>query len=209
MIFAFETSTPRASLALWDEGKIVWEADFTTQRAHNSRIFGPVEEALKVAGEKIELIVVGNGPGSYSGVRVGISVANGLSLARGIPVIGMSSLSAYPEGNCTVISDARRKTIAVAAVKNRQLTAEPDLIDADEFAASISGFPTPIYTADAHLAEEYESVTPGYPTASALAEAVSAFDAATIQSMAEKPLEPHYLRPPFITVAKKKPSFRK
>ncbi len=209
MILALETSTPRASLALFDKGAVVWESDFTTARAHNAKIFEPVAEALKIAGDALELIAVGIGPGSYSGVRVGISVTNGLGLAREIPVIGVSSLAAFPEANCTVISDARRKTFAIATVENRELVSEPDLIDAEKFAALLPTFQARLFTPDFHVADEFESITLAFPTATELAKIAADFDAETVAKLAKKPLEPHYLRPPFITVAKKKPSFRK
>lgn len=209
MILALETSTPRASLALFDNGAVVWESDFTTARAHNAKIFEPVAEALKIAGDALELIAVGIGPGSYSGVRVGISVTNGLGLAREIPVIGVSSLSAFSEASCTVISDARRKTFAVATVENRELVSEPDLIDAEKFRALLLTFQAPLFTPDTHIADEFESISLAFPTATELAKIAAGFDAETVAKLAKKPLEPHYLRPPFITVAKKKPSFRK
>ena len=183
--------------------------DFTTARAHNSRIFEPVAEALTFAKDALELIVVGIGPGSYSGVRVGISVANGLGLAREIPVIGVSSLAAFPAANCTIISDARRKTYAVATVENRALVSEPDLIDAEKFVTSLPDFETPLFTPDRHVADEFESISLAFPTAGELAEVASGLNSAELEILAKKPLEPHYLRPPFITVAKKKPSFRK
>ena len=205
MILALETSTPRASLALLEKGEIVWQSDFTTRRSHNSKIFEPVAKALEIAGEKIQLIVVGTGPGSYSGVRVGISVANGLGFARGIPVIGISSLAAYPAEKCTVVGDARRKTFSVAEIEDRQLIAEPNLIDEEKFTSAIPELQSPIFTPDSHVAETFESITLEFPTAENLAKIASCLSADAIETLSKKPLEPHYLRPPFITVAKKKP----
>jgi tRNA threonylcarbamoyladenosine biosynthesis protein TsaB len=209
MILVLETSTPRASLALFDQDEIVWEADFVTRRSHNSKIFEPVKDALEIAGEQLSLIAVGVGPGSYSGVRVGISVANGLGFARGVPVVGLSSLAAFPEADCTVISDARRKTFSVGRVVNRDLTAEPELVDAEKFSSVLETIEGPVFTADEHVADAFEEITLCYPAASQLARAAAQLTADEIVNLSAKPVEPHYLRAPFITVAKKKPSFRK
>ena len=83
MILGIETATPRASLALYDRDadEVLWSRDFTTERAHNGVIFEPVSEMLEQYRDQLTGIVVGVGPGSYSGVRVGIAVANGLGLS--------------------------------------------------------------------------------------------------------------------------------
>ena len=88
MILALETSTRRASLAVvsGSDGELCWEAAFETDRSHNSKIFDPVQEALDRFGDALTAIAVGIGPGSYGGIRVGIAVANGLSVSRGLPV---------------------------------------------------------------------------------------------------------------------------
>ena len=97
MILALETSTRDASLAVRDRatGALVHESVFTTERAHNAVIFGPVETIVKEYRDRLTGIVVGLGPGSYGGVRVGIAVANGLSIAMGLPLAGRSSLEAW------------------------------------------------------------------------------------------------------------------
>ena len=88
MILAIETSTTGASLALVGRqgGDVLWQASFESDRLHNAKIFDPVAEALDISRGKLGRIVVGLGPGSYSGIRVGIAVANGLGLALDVPV---------------------------------------------------------------------------------------------------------------------------
>ena len=74
MILAIETSTTKASLALMqpESGEVLWESAFESDRLHNAKIFDPVIEALDLCREKLQQIIVGLGPGSYSGIRVGI-----------------------------------------------------------------------------------------------------------------------------------------
>ena len=94
-IVAIETSSPRGSVARYEDGRVVEVIGFTSDRSHNSVIFAPLAAALK-AGPP-DLIVAGTGPGSYSGIRVGIAAGLGISLTHGVPLIGLPSLTAFGE----------------------------------------------------------------------------------------------------------------
>lgn len=208
MILGIETSTPQASLAIWDSESrsVVWEKSFTSHRAHNSVIFEPLAEALESWQESLTGIVVGTGPGTYSGVRVGIAVAHGISLPLGIPVCGMTSLEAWTSGNDTyrVVGDARRKSYFFAEVNGRQLQGEPELhtgeklgelLD-DAFSSGLS-----VFTADRSVAEHFEGCALAYPEAAILA--CRAADGGKAVWDSKVPLEPYYLRAPYITTPKK------
>ena len=206
MILAIETSTREASLAVWDrDGKCaVHAAGFVTERAHNAVIFGPVEEILSAYRDKLEGIVVGLGPGSYGGVRVGIAVANGLGIALGIPVAGCSSLEAWnvTEDSYVVIGDARRGSFFLAEVNNRQLSGEPQLHPVDEMAHISTAYRTRgvrLFTPDSRVSGALPDVMISFPHASRIAERLgdSKFGAAGGEM-----LEPHYLRAPYITMPK-------
>lgn len=207
MILGIETATPRASLALFDSraDEVVWKRDFTTERAHNAIIFEPILEMMSNYRNQLTGIVVGVGPGSYSGVRVGIAVANGLSLSISVPVLGRSSLEAWEvgENSYAVISDARRQSFAVSEVLNRKLRGEPDLIGTGEVEAKLeelSGRGLPVYSAELSVADAYEAVSLAHPDAAKLAREVGKVNPA---DWSEAPLEPHYLRAPYITTPKK------
>lgn len=206
MILAIESSVPKASLALFDRGKnaAVWTRRFTSQRAHNAVIFEPLEEALAVSGRSLELIVIGRGPGSYGGVRVGIAVAHGLSLALGAPVIGISSLEAMDADAETyaVIGDARQQSFFVARIESGRLVAEPDLVTKEGLVADLtllSERQVPVLTADPALAAAHGTVGHALPTAARLAARAARLDREAIARLADQPLEPHYLRAPYIT----------
>lgn len=208
MILGIETSTPRASLALYDRDadKVLWSHDFTTERAHNAVIFEPVSEMLEHYRDQLTGIVVGVGPGSYSGVRVGIAVANGLGLSLGVPTMGRSSLEAWDlsEDTYAVISDARRKSYAVAEVVDRRVMGEPDLVDAEGLEAKLSEFASsgiPRYSADAKVVETFVGLSLAHPDAVQIAKRAGELSP---ENWLEVPLEPHYLRAPYITSPKQR-----
>jgi len=206
MILALETSTRDASLAVWDRatGALVHESGFTTERAHNAVIFGPVETIVKEYRGQLSGIVVGLGPGSYGGVRVGIAVANGLSIAMGLPVAGRSSLEAWDaeSDSYLVVGDARRGTFFVAEVIERKLQGEPALIEAAEIEAHLAPLRErglSLYTPDPKVTGTLSDARLSFPSAGKLAALFgdADFESGTV-------LEPHYLRAPFITMPKAK-----
>jgi len=228
MILALETSTPRASLALWDEaaGEVTWRTEFSTDRAHNAVIFAPVTEALSACGGRLDGIAVGLGPGSYSGVRVGIAVANGLSLALDVPVVGVSSLEAY-DGDLSghfVVGDARRKTRFLARLVEGRLAGEPELIPEEEFSTRLlretgwnrrgdrvelsseeGALPGPtlsgprVFTPDERVASEVAGIEVRFPASIVVARRGAC---ELSRGCGNTSLEPHYLRPPYITTPK-------
>lgn len=209
MILAIESSLPEASLALLDResGEVCWRDGFTSLRAHNAVIFKPLREALDRCGGSLDLIVIGRGPGSYGGVRVGIAVANGLSLALGAPVLGLSSLEAVnsPEDSYAVIGDARRRTFFLAQVTHRELEGDPELVDDEGLIAALSELSAagcPLFSSDPALVEAHEEVSLAFPSADRLALRAASLDPVAIEALVGQPLEPHYLRAPYITTPK-------
>ncbi|MEM7697493.1 MAG: tRNA (adenosine(37)-N6)-threonylcarbamoyltransferase complex dimerization subunit type 1 TsaB [Verrucomicrobiota bacterium] len=206
MILALETSAPRASLAVVDsDGEVLWDRSFETERAHNAVIFEPLKEALEVCKGSLERIAVGLGPGSYAGARVGIAVANGLALSRGVATSGVCSLLAYDTEAVSygVIGDARRGTFFRATIEERTVISGPDLVEEAELKEWIAKSQYPLFSADLRVVENFSEVSLVYPAASHLGK-----QATEISSGPEEippPLEPIYLRAPYITQAKKKP----
>ena len=95
-VLAFEFSSDRRSVALARDGVLLAEAvEQTADRT--TRAFRLVEQVLaeaKLAREEIEVIAVGVGPGSYTGIRAAIALAQGWQLARGVKLLGISSVAA-------------------------------------------------------------------------------------------------------------------
>ncbi len=90
--------------------------------AHAARLLGAVDQALAAAGvgwDDVTRLAVGIGPGSFTGLRIGIATARGLAQARGLEVLGVSSLAALARGveaeRVLAVLDARRGEVFAAA----------------------------------------------------------------------------------------------
>jgi tRNA threonylcarbamoyladenosine biosynthesis protein TsaB len=124
-ILALEFSSARRSVALARDGVVLSEAvEQTGGRGTNA--FGLIEKVLAAAGvqrDEVEAVAVGLGPGSYTGIRAAITVAQGWQLARGVKLIGVSSadgLAAQAQaaklfGRVNVVIDAQRGEFYLAA----------------------------------------------------------------------------------------------
>jgi tRNA threonylcarbamoyl adenosine modification protein YeaZ len=103
-IFAFDTATSIATCSLLRDGEAVDEV-----RTEARLVLAAGDQILRAAGlepHDLDGIVVGTGPGSFTGIRMGIATARGLALALGIPVAGVSTLQAFAGGSPVI--DAKR-----------------------------------------------------------------------------------------------------
>ena len=91
MLLVIETATAACSVALLRGGKVVAERHEVVVRGHAERLVPMIEELL--AGARPAAILVDCGPGSFTGLRVGLAAAQGLAIGWGIPVHGFSSLA--------------------------------------------------------------------------------------------------------------------
>lgn len=112
---AIDTSTSRTAVAVVDQGALLWHGYLDGAMAHGHSLPSLVSTALKSTSQ-IDQVVVGMGPGPYTGLRVGIAFARTFALARKIPIIGVCSLDAIAAVVCEmddfiVATDARRKEI--------------------------------------------------------------------------------------------------
>lgn len=95
MILCLETATPLCSVALCDNAGIVALRESNDGKSHASLLTVFINEVLKEAGigaADLEAVAVSKGPGSYTGLRIGVSAAKGISFASGIPLIGIDTL---------------------------------------------------------------------------------------------------------------------
>ena len=116
---AIDTSTSRTIVAIVDEEKVLFESFHEGATDHGKALPELIAQALKVA-PKPDRVVVGMGPGPFTGLRVGITFARTFAFARGIDLKGVCSLDAIAidQSEYTVAVDARRKEIYWASYKD-------------------------------------------------------------------------------------------
>lgn len=135
---AIETSNARGSIAVVRDGAVLFERTFVSERSHNSQLFAPLGEALAACGNDLQKIVVGLGPGSYTGARIGIAAAQGLAVSRGVEVVGLPSVLAPDVADLprrfVVCGDARRGSFFTAEIIDGHVVGEIKLFDAAAFA---------------------------------------------------------------------------
>ena len=117
---AIETSTEWCSVAVWSGGEI---AALERRAGHRHSEFAlPMLQSL-MQGSNIEAVAFGAGPGAFTGLRIACALAQGLAFARGLPVIGISTLEALAQesGAERVVAciDARMREVYYAALEKR------------------------------------------------------------------------------------------
>ncbi len=210
MILALETSQPDASLCLAAaDGGVLFRSSWRAERNHDAYLFPALQGALdarKAAGEALDLVLVGAGPGSYGGVRVALAAAVGISVVMGARTVAVGSWDALADeagADACIISDARRGgwTFRRPGGSIEVLTTDELLARREAGARLLS-----IEPAD-KLAERGVDVERGglVPTAEALVRHWLSLSEEARARLAARPAEPIYVRPPHITAAKRKP----
>lgn len=224
-IILIETSTALCSAALAQDGKITAYRESSEPKAHASLTAVFINDMLEQAGLKVEdcsSVCVSMGPGSYTGLRVGVSTAKGLCFGAGIPLTAVGTLDTLvwqaigegllPEGCRHIIPmiDARRMEVytAVFTAGGRQESdTEPLVVTEDSFADVLEDGPV-LFIGDG--AEKVSSVIrhPNasfiqcYPKASSmLTPAVAALKEKRFKDVAY--FEPFYLKEFMVTTSKK------
>lgn len=95
MLLAVDTSTRNIGLALYQEDRLLHETVWVSQNYHTMQLAPAVHEALALSGlqsDDLQAVAVATGPGSFTGLRIGMALAKGLALARHLPLVGIPSL---------------------------------------------------------------------------------------------------------------------
>ena len=137
---AIDTATSRTIVGLVDGETVLFEEFAEGATDHGRAVSELVAQAL-LNNPAPDQVVVGMGPGPFTGLRVGIAFARTFSLSRGIPVIGVCSLDAIEinEDSYTVAIDARRKEIYWARYEAGQRVEGPSVNKPDEVSDFIIG----------------------------------------------------------------------
>ena len=126
LILAFESSAKSASVALVKDGALLSQYSQCSALTHSRTLLPMAEDMLKNAEVKlseVDLIAVAHGPGSFTGIRIGVSTVKGLSWAADKPCVGVSTLEAMAwhglmaGGYVCPVMDARRQQVYNALFK--------------------------------------------------------------------------------------------
>jgi tRNA threonylcarbamoyladenosine biosynthesis protein TsaB len=230
-ILLLETSAATLSVALSEDGQVVQERICTEPRQQASLAAPLVKEVLDAAGLAVsscDAVCVSKGPGSYTGLRVGVSTAKGLCFGASIPLLSIGTLDVLVAGEIrrsepandeakkpafiVPMIDARRMEVytAVFSPGGKQLTeVEARIIGPDSFADELSQGPV-LFVGDGALKCREVLTSPNarfreaVPLASAMAPlAEAAWQEKRFEDLAY--FEPYYLKDFVATVSRKRP----
>ncbi len=133
LLLAFETSAKAASVALFRDGTLLGEHFQNTAVTHSQTLLVMAQELIAQCGytkDDITAVAVAEGPGSFTGIRIGVAAAKGFAWGREIPCYGVSTLEAMArtlgifEGTVCAVMDARRAQVynALFSVKNGEIS---------------------------------------------------------------------------------------
>jgi tRNA threonylcarbamoyladenosine biosynthesis protein TsaB len=151
MILAIDTSSRYIGLALYDGARVIHETVWISQNYHTMQLAPAVEAALKQAGFQygdLKCVAIAQGPGSFTGLRIGMALAKGLALALHLPIIGIPSLDVLANAQpvkapvMAAVLQAGRGRLAVGwyrAEKERWITNGPgEVLTAEALSDKIS-----------------------------------------------------------------------
>ena len=158
LILAFETSAKAGSVALWQGGKLLAESYQNTGLTHSQTLLSMAENMIKSCGltpQDIQAVSVAAGPGSFTGVRIGVAAAKGFAWGLEIPCCGVSTLEAMAEnlgiydGTVVCTMDARRNQVYNAIFRAEKGVLSPisqdRAISLEELSAQVTQIEGPIY----------------------------------------------------------------
>ena len=218
-IILIETSTALCSVALAEDGKVTAYRESSAPKAHASLTAVFVQEVLEERGVKLadcDAVCVSKGPGSYTGLRVGVSTAKGLCFGSGKPLVAVGTLDTLVAqagdvaGIVIPMIDARRMEVYSAVFENGTQITEttPVIVDENSFAEYLEqGQVLFIGDGAGKCADVIKHPNAHFcqcnPKASAMLQpAVAAYRAQQFEDVAY--FEPFYLKEFVATVSKKK-----
>ena len=196
-ILALELSTARGSLAWLNDAVDLVVLEWTNDRKNSGAFFENLAQIQEQFGVP-DTIIVGLGPGSYAGTRIAISAAIGLQAASKARLLGLPSICAIENRDYCVISDARRQSFFFARIRKQELVEGPSLFSEADLQSKLDALrdDVPIFCSDS--LPQFPLAVIGYPSAELLARLAHDSN----RSFKLPPLEPIYLREPYITLPK-------
>ncbi len=146
LILGIESAAKVAGAALYENGRIIAEQMVNGALTHSETLMPMIEAVFQAAGrkpEELDYIALTNGPGSFTGLRIGAATAKGMALGLRIPLIPVCTLEslAFAAGFhhmlCVPIMDARRGQVYGAVYENGKVVLEPQAISPAELAEKL------------------------------------------------------------------------
>lgn len=197
LVLTIDTATPAVTAGvvrlIGDVTEVLAEQVTVDARAHAERLTPNIVRALNDAGvvvDQLDAVVVGCGPGPFTGLRVGMATAAAFGQALSVPVRGVCSLDAIAigtTGNVLVVTDARRREVYWARYRDGQRVDGPAVsaaVDVPDAADAVAGSPGHTALFDLPI------LAPVYPNAAGLVAAVADW------AVEPESLVPLYLRRP-------------
>lgn len=135
MILCLETATPSCSVALVHNGEVLACEEDPKGQNHSEKITLFIDSVMKKAGisyDQLDAVAVSMGPGSYTGLRIGVSTAKGICYAVSKPLIAVETLEAMAYGGSAVISSERserRNLLLIPAIDARRMEVYAAIFD--------------------------------------------------------------------------------
>jgi tRNA threonylcarbamoyladenosine biosynthesis protein TsaB len=197
-ILALELSSARGSLA-WLDGKIEFALDWPNDRKNSAAFFENLQAVRRKFGAP-ETIIVGLGPGSYAGTRIAISAAIGMKFSCDAHLIGWPSICAMKSDaeEYFVIGDARRNSFFLSRILRNEVVEGPRLFSGRDLKTKLESLDPAMPVFSSELLPAIDRPELCFPSALVLAKLAQE----PRRSFSSPPLEPIYLREPYITIAK-------
>ena len=203
LILAIDTAGPACAVAILRDDAILAETSEAMSRGHAERLMPMIISALAEAGiafGDLDRIAVTIGPGSFTGVRVGVAAARGLALALDIPAVGVGSLDALAlpvanarkDGTVVAVLDAKRGEIYALAkdIGSGETLFEATAVRADALAARLEAAKPPLILVGAGAPLLAEALAGRDVAIEAMPEAPDISDVARLGLSSAEPMPP-------------------
>lgn len=216
-ILALDSAAAGCNVCVWQDGKVLALKTESMMRGQDARLVPLVEEVMaeaKMTYADLDRIAVTRGPGSFTGLRVGLATARGIGLAAEKPVVGIDRFSIYGkmfekrDSTFLVVLESRRLELFIKTLKPSDTAPfnpeESEMLPPDEIKASCDADPDCMIVGDkpaslAALIDADRFLEPSQDEVIACAELAASAEAGT-EHVLPRPL---YLRAPDVTMPKK------
>lgn len=158
-VLGIDTTGLPVSAAIMREGVIAGSIYLNIEKKHAETLMPAIDALLKTLGieiDEIEALAVSSGPGSFTGIRIGVACAEGMARGLNIPAYGVNTLDALlmnitSNGVKCSLMDARRQEVYVKAVKDGEVIIEGSVLPLNEVLERLSKFKTVTFNGDGAL----------------------------------------------------------